>query len=252
MRSFFVSPGTLSQPIFALKPEDARHVAGPLRMRAGDTVTVFDGAGDAAEAQLEEVSPKNVTVRVVSRRQIEPPAGTVTLLQGLTKSGKFDLVIEKATELGISKIVPVLCERTVVELKGGKEESKVSRWQRLAEEAAKQCGRPTIPDIATPAKLTQLFSGGEHAFDRLIVPWEERAGEAGAISEHLLRGAANIAVLIGPEGGLTEDEVAAAKEAGGVVVSLGPNILRSETAAIAAITLITHFLRATGARGGDA
>lgn len=243
MHSFFVDPAQLLRPAFDLSSEDSRHAAGSLRLRPGEKVVVNDGRGGRVLAKIVEATNRRTHVEVIERINIALLPYKIVLLQGVPKAGKLDLIVEKSTELGVDEVIPVICERTIVSYKGEKADQKRDRWQRIAEGAARQCGRPTIPVIHSPLPFHAAIDTHAAAIDRFIIPWEERAATAGPITSRLLAEAKSVAVLIGPEGGLSEDEVDYAQRAKPAIVSLGPTILRTETAAVAAITLVGHFLR---------
>ena len=237
MRRFFVDGSHQAGDVVSLKESDSKHFAKVLRGNAGDEIQVVaDSHVFLAEVLTVD---KEVTARLLqlTAEYSEAPLD-VYLLQGMAKGERMDLVIQKAVELGVKAIIPVAFDRCVVKLAGSKAADKQKRWQKIAEAAAKQCGRQRITEIMPVSTLTE-------ALDRLpddvkvIMPWEEA-------EDHTLKKAltsaepCNTAVIIGPEGGMTAEEVAAAKERGAEVVTLGKRILRTETAAIAVVTIIMY------------
>jgi 16S rRNA (uracil1498-N3)-methyltransferase len=209
----------------------ARHYLGEvLRLPAGAAVEVFDGRGGRyagrLEAGLESVA--------VGPREDARGAGTeIALLFALAKGEKTDLVVQKATELGAARIVPFAADRSVVRLERERGDERARRWRRIAEEAARQCGRADVPDVAAPlpleAALASLAPGA--------VPVVFHPGGA-PLAELPAPGPAGLAAVVGPEGGLTEGELAACARAGALRAGLGPRVLRAETAAIVAVALL--------------
>lgn len=246
MHRFFVessrewSPGT----VVSLSAEDSAHAARVLRLTPGNVIIICDGRGYEYEARLEQVSSRAVTARVTSARPSTAEPNThLTLIQGVAKGAKMDLIVQKAVEVGVSRIIPVTTERTVVRLEPAKAAARVERWQRIAYEAAKQSGRAAIPVVETVRSWADLWSDDE--WDLVLVPWEEETTLAvgTAVREALARRDAvtsslRIAIAIGPEGGFTVDEVALAGRQGARAVTLGPRILRTETAGLVAATLV--------------
>jgi 16S rRNA (uracil1498-N3)-methyltransferase len=241
---FFVIPEQIRRNQVFIKGTDAVHLSRVLRLNVGDTITVSDGQNRVYVCKLELISGNLVRATITSQLTgpFEPPV-EVVLLQGLPKTDKLELIIQKGTELGVSKIMPLITERTVVRLDSGKAETRLVRWQRIALEAAKQCRRGRIPQIEGPVDLVEALSTLEHDH-LLLVPWEEEY--ARTLKEVLLTakgaGRKKIAVLIGPEGGLTSQEVEVARDQGGIPVSLGPRILRTETAGLMVISTILYEL----------
>lgn len=229
--------------VVELTGSDAEHIARVLRLARGDRIVVCDGQGSDYEAELLTVNPARVAARVLSRQPSrgEPPV-FLTIVQGIPKGDKMDLVVQKAVEAGASRIVPVFTARTVVVWDEAKSETRWRRWQRIAYEAAKQAHRGRVPQVAPPVSLPAFLAARgeeEDDFGHVIVPWEEARGRG---LRAVLRGLSPgpVTVLIGPEGGLSPEEVAAAEERGAHIVTLGPRILRTETAGLVAATIILY------------
>lgn len=237
----------MSGQSFMLDPKDAAHVSGPLRLVVGDRILVNDGSGQRVLCELTKVDNKQVRVQVFERLVVPTKGFSVTLFQGLIKGSRMDLVIEKATELGVDAIVPISTERTVVKGDSTKFGKKVERWQRLAEEAAKQSKRVDIP-VIRPVMTFALACGAQSdlGLDKIIVPWEEESVSGEPMAPPLFAGSTDIGLFIGPEGGFAEKEIDLLKDAGATTVSLGPTILRAETAAIISVALVMNH--ATAAR----
>lgn len=250
MHRFFVAPEALATGDVLLADALARRIARVLRLKAGDSVLLFDGSGLEYEVSLEKVGDREVRGRIVDRRPGRPePRLRLVLYQSLIKGERFDWVLEKGTELGVGAFVPLLCERNVVRPAGARA-GRIERWRRVVVEAAEQCGRSVVPEVAPVADLETALSG---ATGLRILPWE---GERSLSLRALLREESaraevarerSVSVFVGPEGGFTEEEVSTAQRAGVRTVSLGPRILRSETAGIAAAAAVLYELGELGA-----
>ncbi|MGE5623906.1 MAG: 16S rRNA (uracil(1498)-N(3))-methyltransferase [Methanocella sp.] len=246
---FFCGPSDRTGETISLPEAEARHAVRVLRLGPGARITVLDNSGLEHEAIIEEADSEDgrasVRARIVeSRQRSTEPAPDFILLQGLPKGDKMDLIVEKATELGVQRIVPFLAERSVSRPDSQAGEKKAERWRRIALEAAKQAGRAVVPEVEAPQSLdTALASLPDGCW--LLVPWEgeRRRGLAEAVVAHNSEKsgeAGPVAVLIGPEGGLSQAEVGSAAAAGGVTVSLGPRILRTETAGLVALSCLLY------------
>ena len=215
---------------------DALHIAKALRMRPGEALTLCDGKGTDFEGVLETVTDRQVTVRITASRpsQAEPTLA-VTLYQGLPKGDKMDWIVQKAVELGVTAVVPVATRRSVARLEG-KADKKQERWQRIAAEAAGQCGRGMLPSVERPLSWSQALSclSGEPA----LVFFE---GGGRPLRELVTPSTRRLSVFVGPEGGFDPEEIDAIRRQGGGVATLGPRILRCETAPLAALTLLMHL-----------
>ena len=215
---------------------DALHIAKALRMRPGEALTLCDGKGTDFDGVLETVTDRQVTVRTpASRPSQAEPTLAVTLYQGLPKGDKMDWIIQKAVELGVTAVVPVATRRSVARLEG-KADKKQERWQRIAAEAAGQCGRGMLPSVERPLSWSQALSrlSGEPA----LVFYE---GGGRPLRELVTPSTRRLSVFVGPEGGFDPEEIDAIRRQGGGVATLGPRILRCETAPLAALTLLMHL-----------
>jgi 16S rRNA (uracil1498-N3)-methyltransferase len=221
--------------------EDYRYLVRVLRLGVGAEVTLFDGRGGEADAVITRLGPRAVEMRVNERRQAERPAGPLlTLIQALARGEKLDLVVQKATELGVGRIIPVTTERAVPRLETMRATSRRIRWQKIAREAARQSGRADVPEVEPVTSLTNAVLAAPRDALKLLL-WEE-ARNTRLRTALPAKPPASIVVAVGPEGGFSADEVAGAKEAGFVAVGLGPRILRTETASLAALALIGYTL----------
>jgi len=210
----------------------ARHVSRVLRLGEGAALRLFDGAGLEAQAVLVEASRKRVVARLEA---VEPGLGEsplrVHLGQAISKGDRMDYAIQKAVELGVAAITPLYTEHGDVRLKGERAAKKLAHWQAVAASACEQCGRATLPPVHAPMGLSDWLAARDEALRLVLHP-----GTSGALAE--AEAPASAAVLIGPEGGLAEAEVEAARGAGFAPLSLGPRVLRTETAPVVALSLL--------------
>jgi 16S rRNA (uracil1498-N3)-methyltransferase len=244
LHRFFARGGLDGSPV--VSPADLHHLRDVLRLRAGDEVVLSDGGGQQAIARIEAVTARDVAF-VLVRELPSAFAPHVVLVQGLSRGPRMDLVVEKATELGVTRIAPLVTARSVVKLEGPAMAGRVARWRKVAEAAAKQSRRPTLPridDIVDFGDVAGTFAGLDH----VLVPWEETTGEG--VGEALTRlgatSASSAGVVVGPEGGLEPSEVARLAALGAVPVTLGGTILRTETAGIVAVALVAYELGGLG------
>jgi 16S rRNA (uracil1498-N3)-methyltransferase len=215
-----------------LERDGQHYLRTVLRLALGDELVVFDGAGRQARARLAADR-----LELAGPVEVAPPPLPVTLVVALLKGEKMDLVVQKATELGATRIVPAASARSVVRLEPAREASRVERWRRIAVEAARQCGRADAPEVTPPAPLDQALAGSAAAARVLL---HERA--AAPLRSILPARTASVAVAVGPEGGFSPEEVEAAARAGWVIASFGDRVLRAETAAIAALAVVGHVV----------
>ena len=234
MHRFFTSD--IQAHTAAVRGEDVKHISRVLRLRIGDCVQLCDGQGNECDASIASIAPDAVTFETQPwRRAKSEPDVSVTLFQCLPKAGKMETIIQKCVELGACGFVPVQSERCVVVLKPPYE-GRIERWQRVSEEAAKQSRRGIVPVVALPEPLKSLdFS----AFDTVLVAYEN---ERTVSLKQALRSGAHktIAIVIGPEGGFSEEEIAILTTRGATSVSLGTRILRTETAGMAMLAQIMY------------
>ncbi|HEY6010958.1 MAG TPA: 16S rRNA (uracil(1498)-N(3))-methyltransferase [Nitrospirota bacterium] len=256
---FFITPEQVSGLSIVVSGEDVRHIASVLRMKTGDELLLCDGAGTEYVAKIASLDRAEIRTEILSRSVSKSGFPSIILGQGLPKSDKMDLIVQKATELGVAGIVPLITERTIMKIRD--EEKRLVRWKKIAREAAMQSNRPDIPFIE-PIRSFQEFILSPHpgplslgpevlASDPRILrilPWEEGTDPL----KNVLRqnkGVGTVCILIGPEGGFSRAEAAWAQEQGFHAVSLGPTILRTETAAIAALSMIGYELFSPEERG---
>jgi len=212
----------------------AHHAARVLRLRSGDAVTLFNGQGGEYAAQITAIGKHAVTVAIERHDPVERESPLpVTLVQALSSGERMDLTIQKAVELGVTRIVPVESERSVVRLKGERAGKRVAHWQQVAISACEQCGRNRIPEVRMISPLNAWLAAEVNDALR----WVLLPGADSALRD-LPRPQKPIELLVGPEGGLTDNEAAAARRAGYQPVRLGPRVLRTETAAPALLAAL--------------
>jgi len=243
MRRFFVPTDVLCGREVALPRELSRRLATVLRLKRGDRLLLADGLGRDYEVELTAVSTRSVQAAVVGERASPPePALELVLYQSLVRPQRFELVLEKGTELGVARFVPLVSGRARVKTEGGSQ--RAERWRRIVTEAAEQCGRGRIPAVERPVEFAQAVRS---APGLRILPWEgERSRSLRAALRATRPKPKAVSLFIGPEGGFSAEEAALAREAGCVAVSLGRRILRSETAGIVAAALVMHELGEMG------
>jgi 16S rRNA (uracil1498-N3)-methyltransferase len=210
------------------------HIARVLRLRAGDALTLFNGQGGEYAGSIEEIRRDTVIVSVLERQEVDRESPCqLTLAQGISRGERMDWVVQKATELGVWRIAPLFTERSVVQLDEKQALRKIQHWRSIAVAACEQSGRNRVPQIASPVRLYELLERRtSNGTALLLSPGAPR--RLGDIAS----AAADITVLIGPEGGLTDVEQQAAVKSGFAPVRLGPRVLRTETAAVCALTLL--------------
>jgi len=238
MHSFYIdSPvdGTAFLP-----PEEARHALKVLRLRRGDEVCAMDGAGRRWRGEIGDIDGGSVCVNLLEPLPDNEAPVRLTVYEGLPKADKLDLIAQKLTELGAASLVPVRMVRCVARLDGKDGDKRRERLEKIAREAAKQCGRGMPLQVAAPMDWRMaLRAMADH--DLLLIPWEEAGGTRLKDVFAVNPDARDIGIVVGPEGGITADEVEAMAAAGGQCVTLGPRILRTETAAVVSAALVMQL-----------
>jgi 16S rRNA (uracil1498-N3)-methyltransferase len=242
---FHVRPEAVRGDRVAFDAEEAHHLARVLRLGVGDRVAALDGAGNELMVRLTRVGARGAEGLVLSRRALQTESTLeLTLAQGIAKGDKMDGIIRMATELGVTRIVPLLTERALVAPEAAAR--RLTRWRRVAKEAAKQSGRAVIPDVTHPQRPADWLAS-KVSLDLLVCLWENARAR---LDEQLPPGRPpRAAVVVGPEGGLTEGEVAQLRAAGAVVGGIGPRILRTETAGPVAVALLQSRYGDLGSSG---
>ncbi|MCM3872795.1 MAG: 16S rRNA (uracil(1498)-N(3))-methyltransferase [Pyrinomonadaceae bacterium] len=243
-RRFYAPPEAFSSDLksLTLQAEEARHLRDVLRLRPGDQVHVFDGAGKEFECAIEESRKDSARLTVlaeVAPARSESPL-KLTLAVALLKSDKFDLVVQKATELGVARVVPVTTRLADIRLRDDSDANKrVARWQRITLEASKQSGRAVVPEVTKPVSFAELVQDADAAGQHRLM-FSEREGQSLLDMKNILE-AKQVTALVGSEGGWTDEEIALASENNWGIVTLGGRTLRAETAAITAAVLLQYL-----------
>jgi 16S rRNA (uracil1498-N3)-methyltransferase len=234
-----------------LSAEDLHHARDVLRIRPGESVELVEpDAGPIWQATLIEIARDHLVVDASSSHL--PAVGPrVTLVQGVAKGEKMDSILRQAVEVGAGAVIPVITRRTVVRLDEQRRKERGERWRRIARSAAEQSHRDALPDVSDPVDLGAALPDLAE-FDRVLVFWEEAdsTGVAEALGGDLDGADTTVALVVGPEGGLEAEEVESLTGAGARIVTLGPTILRTETAAIVGLALVLHELGCLGASRG--
>ena len=244
MPTFFVASEAIVPPTVRITGPLLQHLRASLRLQPGELLTVTDERGRRYRAEIAEVSIGTLIGRILDTTSAPPKTSpSIVLAQSLLKGEKMDWVIQKATELGVARIAPVLASHSVVRPRADRIEHQLARWQRIALEAAQQSERWSVPVIEEPATVPHLLSTSKTAGLKILLA--ERSNGA-SLSNLALHNDGDVWLLIGPEGGWEEVEFRHMREQGFVGVTLGPRILRAETAAIAALTILQSRLGELG------
>jgi 16S rRNA (uracil1498-N3)-methyltransferase len=244
-RRFYAPPEAFNSHSHSvtLQADEARHLREVLRLKPGDQVHVFDGEGKEFQCTIESSRRDSAILTVVAEVPAARPESPLelTLAVALLKSDKFDLVVQKATELGIVRLVPVMTRLADIKLRDESDaEKRLARWRRIALEAAKQSRRALIPEIVAPVSFAELVGSPEAADCNVM--FSERDGQRLDVLKGMITNTLSITALVGSEGGWTDAELEEAKAIGWTVITLGGRTLRAETAAIAVTTLLQHLL----------
>jgi 16S rRNA (uracil1498-N3)-methyltransferase len=244
-RRFYAPPEAFSSDFdsLTLQSDEARHLREVLRLRPGDRVHVFNGFGKEFDCSIEESRKDTARLKVLKEVTPARPESPLqmTLAVALLKSDKFDLVVQKATELGVISIVPVATRLADVRLRDDSDANKrVTRWQRIALEASKQSGRALVPEVVQPISFAKLVQGADFSGEQRLM-FSERDGQLLEMNDTLNSEQRQITALVGPEGGWTDEEISMARESNWTIVTLGGRTLRAETAAITVVALLQHL-----------
>ncbi|MDP2913752.1 MAG: 16S rRNA (uracil(1498)-N(3))-methyltransferase [Candidatus Omnitrophota bacterium] len=260
MGRFYVPKEFVNGNIIVLGGAEAHHILAVMRLKRLDRVVVFDGTGNEYFGFIKDIEGKTLTVEITEKRKAIPADDIdITLIQAIPKKDRMDYIVEKATELGARSVIPVFTERTIPDWDSAKKAARVERWRKIAKEASKQCGRADIPEIT---RVMEFHNAVKNAGDRDLKLIAALSDEAVPIRDALAtfvirnpssavrdkglrttdngRRTTNIVIAIGPEGDFTGDEVVAAKGAGFKVIGLGTRVLKSDTAAIAVLSILNY------------
>jgi 16S rRNA (uracil1498-N3)-methyltransferase len=242
MRYFFVESAEINKPAVSLKGSEAKHIKNVLRLKPGDSVLLFDGSGFEYEAVIQKLSEGRAELCIVRKRTAvtESPV-QVIVAQAFLKEKKMDALIRPLCELGMTKWVPYISERSVPRPDAKRLAARAERWEKIARQSFKQCRRSVLPEINQAMSYQEVLELGRSCDLRFIF-WENETKRlprlAAASPKQSLK---QIIIMLGPEGGFTESEVKRAQDSDFEVIGLGPRILRSETATLAACTLIQYL-----------
>ncbi len=240
MPRFFIAKEQISGDYINIIGDDVKHIKKVLRLREGEEIEVCDGEGEDFECKIESLSDDGVKALIINRfpNTAEAPI-EITVYQGMPKNDKMDYIVQKCVELGVCRIIPVITKRAVSIPRDA--EKKTARWQRIADEAAKQCGRGVLPTVENTISFSDAIKEMSDEGVLSLMPYEcEREGSLSALLKSTDKKKIN--VFIGPEGGFDESEVEKARAAGIATVTLGPRILRTETAPLAVCSAIMYEL----------
>lgn len=247
MQRYFVSPRAVQGDEVRITGDDVKHIVRVMRYTTGDEIICADGAGNAYIVRLAQLEP-DVVIGAIVRSLDEKVESEVkiTLVQGLPKGDKMDMIVQKCTEVGAMRVVPAVMDRTIVQYDTKKESKRRERWQRIAKESAEQAHRLQIPEIAEIVSFRKWLEQHAAEYDILLIAYEAEHGRAlhNVLADFSDRAnkPVNVAVIIGPEGGLEAAEVEFAQQHGALPITLGPRILRTETAGVVVTAVILyHF-----------
>ena len=252
MYHFFVTPAQIMDGYAVITGQDVNHIRNVLRMKTGEQVGIRDGISRSYICELETIGEAEIRAKILTEdtNMSELPA-ELYLFQGLPKSDKMELIIQKAVELGVQEVIPVATRRAVVKLDRKKEESKLKRWNAIAESAAKQSGRAVVPEVKLPVSYREAMKLSEEldvklipyeCADELLSGTEETPMERTRNRLKTILPGQSIGIMIGPEGGLEKAEVEQSMEAGFAPVTLGKRILRTETAGLCILSVLMFQL----------
>lgn len=243
MHRFFAEPGQIGEKEIVITGADVNHIRNVLRMRADEEVLIADGQGAEYRCKLTDLGENEVRAQILWKLDGNAElASAITLFQGLPKSDKMDLIVQKCVELGVSRIVPVSTKRAVVKLDAKKEQTRLKRWNTISESAAKQSGRGVIPEVSGVMSFGKALEEAKK-LDVLLIPYEraEHMAETRRVMGEIRPGQ-SVGIFIGPEGGFEESEVEEAVAAGAKAITLGKRILRTETAGLAVMAMLSYLL----------
>ena len=246
MHRFFINKKDVQDDIVKISGKDYKHIAKSLRLEVSDKIIACTGDGYDLVLELKEFSEDSVKAKIIKKEKNRNEANhNVTIAQAIPKNRNMELVVQKTTEIGVNEVIPLTTKRTIVKLKGKKKKKRIARWQRIAEEASKQSQRGIIPQIKNILTLKQLKNIKDD-YDLILVLWasEEKQSLSDIIKEKNINvDNNNILLIVGPEGGFSEKEINYLKEnLNAKTITLGPRILRTETAPIVGLSVLLYEL----------
>lgn len=242
MPRFFIEPEKVKDEVVKITGSDFNHISNSLRLKEGDVITVSGGNCWDYVVELVEFQESTVTGRIIKRQKNNnEPSVKITLAQAIPKKNNMELIVQKATEIGVYSIIPLETSRTIVKLKGDKRKKRIERWQKIVEEAAKQSQRGIIPEVMDLHTLQELKKIQDD-YDLILIPWEkEYKKDIKKIWNNFQETEKNnILIIIGPEGGFAVEEIDFVTSIGGIPLTLGPRILRTETAGLVTLTILLY------------
>ncbi|MFO1499205.1 MAG: RsmE family RNA methyltransferase [Verrucomicrobiota bacterium] len=252
MHRFYLPPSQTQDNPLTLCQAEAHHALHVLRVRERERAVVLDGAGHELLCEVRQLGKETVTLEVVQKQRIPPLPYRITLAQAVTKSKTMDLIVQKATELGVHRLIPIMSERSVSQIEEDAVAGKLEKWRSTTIEAMKQCGSPWLPQIEAPQTAQKFLSEHERFELALVASLQPNAKHP---REHFLNFAMeqqrlpqSVCVWVGPEGDFTPAEMNAIRQSGALTITLGPLILRSETAAIYCLSVLNYELQAPAKR----
>ncbi len=241
MRRFFIQPETEISDELLLPEQESHHLTRVLRLSAGTPLQLLDGRGNIHDGEIIEIGSR-VKLHILSSRHIPQDDTPLRVCQSVLKGQKMELLVQKCTELGVREFTPFYSERCQLKkTELAKITKKQERWQRIIEEACKQCGTPWAMTLSPLLSLEKMLAKEEESAQKILF-WEEEKNETSLHSTPLQKRKAGLQIVFGPEGGFPENEVALARKAGFQILSLGPRILKAETANIGAVAIVQHLL----------
>jgi 16S rRNA (uracil1498-N3)-methyltransferase len=241
MRRFFIQSHSLSGDSPAISGDDAGHIRNVLRLKPGDEIELIDGTGLECDARLVRMSPGKVEVLILRRRLSEPRSALrLIIAQAMLKDNKPDVIIRQITEMGIHEWIPFAAQRSVPVLNAQRIRSRKDRWEKIAIEALKQCRRSNLLKISDLMTYDEMLSYGRNCDIKLIFWEDESPSSPFEMPDANAATVGSVMAIIGPEGGFTQDEIAAARSQGYTTVSLGPRILKADTATLVVSTLLQY------------
>jgi 16S rRNA (uracil1498-N3)-methyltransferase len=248
MHRFYISPEDWNPGALGLAGAEAHHARDVLRMRVGDKLVIFNGRGREITAEIVDLGSNEIGLRKLHEAETPPLRCRIVLGQAIPKGKHMDLIMQKAVEIGAAEIAPIISDRTIVQVHSESAAQKQSKWQQIAVEAAKQCGQNWLPHVHAPRKLSELFSvAAAESFDLQLIGSLQPGAQhlkkvlADYSNEHQRR-PRSVLMLVGPEGDFTPAELALARRYGCQPITLGPIILRVETAAIYCLSILSYEL----------